>query len=192
MATTGLKHLVYAPLTEMADPVNPSVSYGNGKVLAHAIEVGMTVNLINVPLYGDDREVDRYTSFSNGALTVTGDDIAPDDMGILLGHKVEKKANMTIITSKGEDEGIYVGLGFFAATRRTGVVKYRAIFLHKVKFAIPNETLKTKGETIEFQTPQITGAFITDILDEWKEEAICETESAAIAWLNEKVGIASA
>jgi phi13 family phage major tail protein len=190
MATTGLKYLVYAPLTEVDDPTDPEVSYTDGKVLAHAIEVGMTINMIDVPLYADDREVDRYKGFSNGTINVNGDDVAPADMGILLGHEVETDTNgMIIITSKGEDEGIYVGLGFFATTRKTGDVKYRAIFLHKVKFAIPNETLRTKGETITFQTPQISGTFITDILNVWKEEAICDTEAAAIAWLNGKSGI---
>lgn len=77
------------------------------------------------------------------------------------------------------------------------IVKYRAIWLRKVRFSPPSEEFKTEGETFEFMNPSITGeifqvkAAASDTKKRYKDEVTVDTEAKAIAWLNGKAGIAS-
>ena len=57
------------------------------------------------------------------------------------------------------------------------------IWLYKVKFAIPDENYTTKGDSIEFTTPEIVGQFIKRSDGLWKAEHVAlPTESVAAAW----------
>lgn len=60
---------------------------------------------------------------------------------------------------------------------------YKYIWLYKVKFAIPDENYTTKGDSIEFTTPEIVGQFIKRSDGLWKAEHVAEpTNSVATAW----------
>ena len=60
---------------------------------------------------------------------------------------------------------------------------YKYIWLYKVKFAIPSENYTTKGDSIEFTTPEIVGQFIKRSDGLWKAEHVAlPTESVAAAW----------
>ena len=63
---------------------------------------------------------------------------------------------------------------------------YKYIWLYKVKFAIPSENYQTKGDSIEFTTPEITGQFIKRPDGLWKAEHVAlPSESAAQSWFTE-------
>lgn len=51
---------------------------------------------------------------------------------------------------------------------------YKYIWLYKVKFAIPDENYTTKGDSIEFTTPEIVGQFIKRSDGLWKAEHVAE------------------
>ena len=69
----------------------------------------------------------------------------------------------------------------FRAKKANGMYKY--IWLYKVKFAIPSENYQTKGDRIEFTTPEITGQFIKRPDGLWKAEHVAlPSESAAQSW----------
>ncbi len=84
-----------------------------------------------------------------------------------------------------------MGFGFYAKGKRSGANYWRAIWLVKVKFAEPSEEFTTKGESLEFATPEIEGTIMTASYDNtyWKEEARFSTEDAAQTWLDAKAGI---
>ena len=182
MAQIGLKYLICAPITETA----ASVSYANGLVMSSAIKADISIEINEGTLYGDDRIIENIKEFKAGKVTLNGDHLSYEVLALLLGHKVESitEGNGTKLTAKGDDDGAFVGVGFYATTIKEGVRKYRAIWLHKVKFGIPNESLETKGDAINFQTPTIEGTVLTDILGIWKEEAIFDTEAGAKEWLD--------
>lgn len=78
------------------------------------------------------------------------------------------------------DEAPYTAIGF-RAKKAGGTYKY--IWLYKVKFAIPDENYTTKGDSIEFTTPEIVGQFIKRSDGLWKAEHVAEpTNSVATAW----------
>ena len=52
-----------------------------------------------------------------------------------------------------------------------------------MKFAIPSENYTTKGDSIEFTTPEIVGQFIKRSDGLWKAEHVAlPTESVAAGW----------
>ena len=78
------------------------------------------------------------------------------------------------------NEAPYTAIGF-RAKKAGGTYKY--IWLYKVKFAIPDENYTTKGDSIEFTTPEIVGQFIKRSDGLWKAEHVAEpTNSVATAW----------
>ena len=72
-------------------------------------------------------------------------------------------------------------IGFRAA--KTGG-RYRYIWLLKCKFEVPGEKYKTKGEKIEFQTPEITATFYKRKKDaKWKADFVgTEKDKPATTW----------
>ena len=187
MAQIGLKYLICAPVTE----TNNDVSYSDGLVMSYAIKTDLSIEINDAKLYGDDRIIESIKEFKSGKLTLNGDHLEYEVLALILGHKVEKitPGNGTKLTAKGDDDGKPVGVGFYSTTVKNGKRRFRAIWLHKVKFGIPNESLETKGDNITFQTPSIEGTISTDILGVWKEEATFETEAAARAWLDDLADI---
>lgn len=181
MANIGFKYLVCAPVTEEDD----TVTYADGMVMSRAIKADLSVEINEGKLYGDDRIIESIKEFKSGKLTLNGDHLSYKVLELILGHTVEEIAdgNGEKLTARSDDDGAYVGVGFYSTTIRDGKRRYRAIWLHKVKFAIPNESLETKGDSISFKTPSIEGTILPDILSVWKEEGIFESEAAARSWL---------
>lgn len=189
MAQIGLQYLICAPITETPT----SVTYANGMVMSYAIKVDISIETNEGTLYADNRIVEDIKEFKSGKLTIGGDDLSYEVLSLILGHQLETiTPNGQKLTAKGDDDGAYVGVGFYATTIKNSVRKYRAIWLHKIKFGVPNESLETKGDSIKFQTPTVEGTILTDILGVWKEEAIFDTEADAKAWLDGLAGIGGA
>lgn len=180
MAQIGLKYLVCAKVNE----TNTDVTYDKGMVMSNAIKADVSIEINEAKLYADDRIVENIKEFKSGKVSLNGDNLTYAVQSLILGHTLETLQNGEKLIAKGDDDGAFVGVGFYATTIKGGVRKYRAIWLRKVKFGIPNESLETKGDAINFQTPTIEGTVLTDILGFWKEECLFETEQGAVTWLN--------
>ena len=76
-----------------------------------------------------------------------------------------------------------------ANVKRGGVEKFRAVWLNKMMYSEPDESLETKGEKTSFTTPSIEGKIMKDKKGRIKVETIVDTEAEAIAWLKKKAGI---
>ena len=104
-------------------------------------------------------------------------DLLPADLAALLGQKQDTDK---VVYGSDTDEAPYTAIGF-RAKKAGGTYKY--IWLYKVKFAIPSENYQTKGDSIEFTTPEITGKFIKRPDGLWKAEHVAlPSESAAQSW----------
>ena len=185
MATTGLEYVVCAPYFESGG----ISSYGPGMVITQAIKADMSINLNEAVLYGDNKIAEAVKEFKDGKLAINGTYLDYDAMGMLLGHEITGDEGEEELVARGDDSGDYVGTGFFATTLRENVQKYRSIWLTKLKYGVPNESLETKADSIKFGTPMIEGTIMTDVEGVWKKEAIHATRQAAIDWLNDKANI---
>lgn len=148
MATIGLDKLFMASITEDS---NGEETYGTPTQLAKAISVGLSVELAEATLYADDGIAHVVKEFTSGTLSLGVEDIGLTAASELTGATVDSNG---VLVSTSEDDGKPVAIGF-RAKKANG--KYRYFWLYRVKFAVPETNLETKGESINFQTPTIEG-----------------------------------
>lgn len=188
MAKIGLKYPVYAPATE----TDSAISYGTGAVLAKAISANISIENNDVKLYADDAVCESDNSFSDGTVTIGVDDLYDAAKVALLAYIEGATIDATTGAkelSAGTGTPAIVGFGFYGKVVRNRVSYWRAIWLKKVQFAEPSDELATKGESLEFGTPELEGAIMLAPDGKWKEEGTFSAEAGAKAWLDGKAGI---
>ena len=62
-------------------------------------------------------------------------------------------------------------------------------FLKKAKFTEPSEDYSTKGDSIEYKTPSISGRALGLDDGSWKETEACSSEEDALKWINTMFGV---
>lgn len=174
MATIGLRDLYRAPITIGDGGVE---EYGAPVKMAKAISAELSVEVAEAILYADDGADEVVKEFVSGELTLNVNDLLPAELAALLGQQQDDDM---VVYGSDTDEPPYFAIGF-RAKKAGGSYKY--IWLYKVKFAIPSENYQTKGDSIEFTTPEIVGQFIKRSDGLWKAEHVAlPTESVAAAW----------
>lgn len=124
------------------------------RVHHHVISAEMSVEVAEAILYADDGADEVVKEFVSGELTLNVNDLMPADLAAILGQTQDDDQ---VVYAGENDDPPYMAIGF-RAKKANGMYKY--IWLYKVKFAIPSESYQTKGDSIEFTTPEITGQFI--------------------------------
>jgi len=174
MATIGLRDLYRAPITV---DESGNESYGAPVRMAKAISAEMSVEVAEAILYADDGADEVVKEFVSGELTLNVNDLMPADLAAILGQTQDDD---NVVYAGEADDPPYMAIGF-RAKKANGM--YKNIWLYKVKFAIPSESYTTKGDGIEFATPEITGQFIKRPDGNWKAEHVAlPTEAAAASW----------
>jgi phi13 family phage major tail protein len=177
--TLGLKDLYYAVITEDEDSKE---TYGEPKKMAGAMTADLSITTADGKLYVDDALKESVSEFANGTLKLGVDELEQGVEAELLGQTVDGAG---IKWAGGEDEPPYVAVGFRA--KKSGG-KYRYIWLLKCRAKVPAEKYETKGESINFQTPEIELTIMRRTSDSnWKADAVGKpTDDAVKGWF-EKV-----
>lgn len=195
MAFIGLRYPVVATMTSHTDGAEPV--YGTGMVIGHAIQANLTISRNDNPLYADDRIVEDDNGITGMSLELGLDDISETVQAYMLGVVKETAGSGTsaVDTYFDNDQGApVVGVGYIRVRRLAGVTSYQATWIYKLTFGFTDENAQTKGESIEWQTPTITGRAQgvsrtgSGRLD-FRARQTFETEAAAMAWLKTKAGI---
>lgn len=196
MATTGLSKPYYAKY----ENTGGVISYTGGGSLGKAVEVSVQIETSesNV-LYADNGIAESDTSFAGGTLTITTDDLEQAAAAAILGvtattYEVGEGEGAEEVSELVFDDDMAtpdLGVGFIEEKKKGGVFKYRAIVLHKVKFSVPEDAATTRGETIEWQTPELEAVIMRDDSAKhgWKSEATVGSEALAEAYIKQKLGI---
>lgn len=199
MATVGLCKPYYAKYSNSGS----TVTYADGGVMGKAVEVGVEIESSDSNnLYADNAVAETEKTFSSGTLDLTTDDLEQAVSKVILGLKEEAITGIDGVTDTSVKELIYdddqvtpyLGVGFIIKKIKGGVTKWRAIVLTKVMFAVPSDSATTQGDTIEWQTPQISGTIMRDdsAKHAWKKEATFTTEAQAEAYIKARLGISEA
>ena len=183
MATIGLDKLYYATFTEDEQGAE---TYDTPKPLAKAISAELSVELAEAILYADDGASEIVKEFKSGTITLGIDDIGAAVAADLIGARVDGNK---VLVSATEDGGKGVAIAFRAA-KANGT--YRYFWLYRVKFAVPATSLTTKGDSIEFSTPEIEGTILHRNKPDsagkhpWKAEADEATATGSVItdWYN--------
>lgn len=198
MAIKGLS----IPIVANYAATGSSVTYSNGTVAGAAVEytASWTTSENNF-LYGDNgvKENDAGT-FQSGELTLGTTDLTQDISKLILGLKeatfsYDESEQAKELVYDDDMKNPYLGFGVIELHQNDNVDRYRAVFLPKVQFALPENTATTKGETVEWQTPSITGTIYRSDQEDsnykhpWMIDAWFDTESDAVAYLKAKMNI---
>lgn len=186
MAQIGLTNLWYGLLTEAEDG---TPSYAGAKSFGKAVSAKVDVSTNDATLYADDVLVESDKSFQNAKVTLG---VADDDMTIfaeILGHKVAESGGEMVRSA--DDAAPWVGLGRVVTKMVNGKYVYKGEFLYKVRFAEPSQEDSTKGESVDFSTPEIEGTAATLANGQWSAAQVFETKAAAVTWVKGKLAKAS-
>lgn len=199
MATIGLSKPYFA----VYENTGSVVSYKNGGIMGKAIEVDIEIETSeDNNLYADNGVAETDRTFSNGTLTITTDELEAEVSKIMLGLKEEAVTGIEGITDTDvkrlvfDDDQVtpYLGFGVVIKKVKNSVTKWRAVILKKVMFAIPSDAATTQGESIEWQTPELSATVMRDDTEKhcWKEEATFTTEAQAETYIRHVLNITTA
>lgn len=163
------------------------VSYESPSQFAKAISLEITPNYAEGSLYADDGQAEYDKEFKDADVTLGTDTIPKSMRTSMFGNTVSSSDSG--VTHKSSDQAPYVGMGIIEVQKVNDVKTYVAAFLPRVKFAEPSESFETKGDSITYKTPSITGKAFAAEDEIWKETSECTTEVAAITWIKGKFGI---
>lgn len=182
-----------------------AVSYSNGTVNQKLVSYSSEIEAAEANnLYADNgiSETDAGT-FASGTLTVGTDDLSQDtskalltikEVNVQIGDTPGKTIKSLVFddTTKGKEKGV----GVIELHQVNGVDMYRALVFLRVRFNVPANSATTKGESVEWQTPELTASILrSDLVDNtngvhpWKQEGDCESEEEALAFIKKILNI---
>lgn len=194
MAFIGLRYPVCAQVATHTEGSEPT--YSAGKVIGKAIQANLTITRNDNPLYADDTIAEDDNGITGMSLELGLDDITEEVQVYMLGTVKETTGTTASVDTYLDSDASAppVGVGYIRVRRKGGVTSYQGVWIYKATFGYTDESAQTKGESIEWQTPTVTGRCVgisrtsTGRLD-FRARQIFSTEADAMAWLNAKAGI---
>lgn len=196
MATIGLSKPYFA----VYSAAGSTVSYANGAVMGKATEANIEIDTTeDNNLYADNAIAETDRTFAGGTLTLSTDDLSQAVSKAILGLAEQAITGIEGVTDTSVKELLYddqqqtpyLGVGFIIKKKVGGVYKWRGVILTKVMFSAPADAATTQGETIEWQTPELSATIMRDDSTNhmWKREATFTTEAQAEAYIKDRLGI---
>lgn len=175
----GLTKLHYAILkTDRApktdSPTDPGeLVYEDPVRLPGAITANFSPNASNDTLFADDGPYDTASTLGAMSLELNVADIPPRHRAVLLGCTYDENTGM--VKDSANDIPPYLAVGC-AVKKSNG--SDRLIWYLKGKFAAPDDNNQTKADSINWNTPTITGNFLKrDYDDQWRYSVDTDDEA---------------
>lgn len=169
----GVSNVVVWELESDPAPGSGPATYKTPKALPGVISANINPNATTATLFADDGPYESAASQGEISLELNMAELSLADQAFLLGHTIEDG----ILVRKGADSPPTVAVAF-RSLKSNG--KYRYTTLTKGKFSLPEQNNQTKADSIEFNTPTITGAFLKRTCDDqWQRQADEDDPEAA-------------
>ena len=151
-----------------------------------AISANINPNSSEETLFADNGPMESSTALGAVDLELSCADFPLDVQAVLLGHKYNKG----FIERSSTDTPPFIAIGG-RALKSNG--KYRYFWLLKGKMSQPEQERKTKGDSVEYQTPTIKGSFVKRDFDnlwitEFDEDGTGAPENMATRWFSKVIG----
>lgn len=179
MALIGLNNFWYSHLTEAQDG---TATYDGAKSFGKAVSCNVSITNNSASLYADDTLAESDTSFQSGTVTLGTDDDRETTFADILGHTIDNEGNVTYNSS---DIAPWVSLARIVVKLVENVKIFKVETLLKVKFSDMSESNATRGESVEFSTPEIEGTIATLKNGDWKKTATFTTKDDAIEYIQD-------
>lgn len=177
MARIGLNNLWYSHLTEGADG---TPTYDGKHSFGKAISANASISNNDAKLYADDVLAEADTTFQSGTITLGVDDDRETVFADLLGHT---QTNGEVVRN-ANDVAPWVGLARIVVKMVNNVRSYKVELFYKVKFAEPSQDDQTKGESVEFKTPEIEGQVAALANGNWSVAKVFSTKADALEFID--------
>lgn len=186
MANFGLSRPWIASYDEETD------TYSNAFRCGRLVNTSVTPNYVSAGFYADNNQVEDVQEFQNAAISLGIDTVPVQGVKVLFGHEVGEDG---VETDNTADAGVFVGYGFVTAQTENGKKKYRACLLRKAKFTEGEESYQTKGDSVQFTNPTLSGTAYgvsntKETNGEWRiKSPLFDTETEADEWIQNKLGV---
>lgn len=181
MPAIGLRYAMFAPIT--AETPNAMPTYGalieNNQATTAAIAWARS----DSKFHSDDVVTESDNSVTGGVLT----------MGLgYLKRMFETSAlgvlDKTDYLEDTDQVGRPGGFGYLRVLREGGVDYYEPNWIYKIQFGHPDESTNTRGESIEWQVPTVTGNIMgirndNSGMSKFRRREKFPTEAEALAFL---------
>lgn len=135
--------------------------------LAKAIEAKVAPKTSNAVLHADDGAAESTSSEGETEIELKIDALANAVYADILGKTVNEDG---VVGDSSGDVAPTIALAF-RSLKSNG--KYRYFWYFKGNFQLPEENYKTKGESVEYNTPSVKGVFVhSDIVKNAKGEGV--------------------
>ena len=142
-----------------------TISYNEGMELARGVKVDLqpTVGDDN-GFYANNRKVESSAgTMTGGDLTLTVDGLNPDARKFIQGLPASSSFNGVEGQAFGDEANPpYVCVGYITRYISDGEEIFVPTLLKKVRFDIPKEAAETQGESISYQTEELTAKLHRD------------------------------
>ena len=195
MPTYGLKHIYAAKYVNTAG----TITYTDKVHVGDAISAKIEPQNAQASLYAEDGLAEFMSAMTGGTISLGVKYIKDAAQKLLFGMKEKSRsvsyvptgssatatATATSLVIGSHDDGVYVGIAFYAPNMKDGAKTFTCVFLRKCLFGPPSMTFQTKGENITFQTPTTTGRYLMDDSSEnnFYESVVVNDENEAKAWV---------
>lgn len=166
-----------------------TVSYSGGMPLARGVSVSIDPTVSDDNSFFADNVLAETEAgvFTGGTATLTVDGLLQEAEQFIMGLPAPEEfsygTSKTVEVLKyGNSASIpNVGIGFIAMYMSDGVISYAPMVLRKAKFNTPGTSAETKGETISWQTQELTATLMRDDSSDgdWKWVGADQTSEAA-------------
>lgn len=187
MSAIGFKFIKYAKYSDTGG----TVSYSGGRAMGKSISADLTLDVAEAELYTGDVLDESVKEITGGNLAVGVKAIDYQAREDLYGNKRTEASEEVpeSVRTNVNDQSNPVGIGLCAPVMRSGIKKFRAVFLDKVVFSPPGLSLKTKEKTIAFTTPTTAGKIMPNINGDIIDDATFDTAADAEAWIDTHLNI---
>lgn len=163
----GLTNLVYAIMVDDVPPTTVGgddgyTTYDSAVRILGAITANFSPNASNDTLFADDGPYETASTLGAMSLELNVADLPPEKRAELLGARYENG----VLIHTSEDIPPYVAVGM-SVKKSNGADRY--IWYLKGKFTAPDDNNQTKADSINWNTPTITGNFLKrDSDNQWR------------------------
>lgn len=181
MALYGCKHLCFQPTN------------GTGMFLAGMTEGNLTITNAEGELYADNILWFSDSEFASGELSVNIADLTLEQEATLFGSTYTSGTKK--LEAKANDSAVSGVLGFVRNIARrdlsTGAKtnKYQAVIFKNALPTRGDESVTTKGSSLEYQVHPINFKIMADANNIWKEVTEYDSEALAIGAVNTATGV---
>lgn len=179
MAYLGMRKPIMAPWLG-------NKTYGDPFAFGKAIGIQVTPNYAEGSLNADDEQAEYDKEFNYADVTLNTSTIPLAAHKIMFGHTVDEEKKS--VRFNKDDQAAYAGTGWIASEVVDGKKYFTGNILYKAKYSEPADDHSTKGDSIEYKTPSISGRASTDEDGDWKETQQFGTVTEALSWIYEQFG----